>query len=91
MTAGTMLWAAWNSAVGIGIVLGPILPPQIPLEFVLPASFVALIAPTVTRTSEITTLLFGAVAILVASTPSAALAIAALGGVAIGGVTPRTP
>jgi predicted branched-subunit amino acid permease len=91
MTAGTLLWVAWSSAVGIGIVLGPILPPQIPLEFVLPASFVALIAPTVARTSEIVTLTLGGLAVLVAPTPSAALALAALGGAMIGVATSRTP
>jgi predicted branched-subunit amino acid permease len=91
MTAGTILWATWSGAVGTGIVLGPILPPHIPLEFVLPASFVALIAPTVTRTNEIITVVLGAVAVLVASTPSVVLAIAALGGASIGVATSRTP
>lgn len=85
-TAGTLLCAAWSAAVGIGIALGPILPDQIPLEFVLPASFVALIAPTVTRVTELATVLVGGLAVLVAPTSSAALALAALGG-AVAGLT----
>jgi predicted branched-subunit amino acid permease len=89
MTAGTILWVTWTAAVGLGILLGPVLPPQIPLEFVLPASFVALVAPTVTRTDEVTTVLVGAVAAVVVSAPSVALLIAAAGGAAIG-VTSRT-
>ena len=95
MTAGTLLWVAWSSAVGIGIVLGPVLPPQVPLEFVLPASCVALIAPTVTRATEIATVALGGLAVLVAPTPSTALALAALGGAMTGAmtgvVTSRTP
>lgn len=90
-TAGTVLWAAWSSSVGIGIVLGPIVPSQIPLEFVLPASFVALITPTVTRANEVATVIVAALAVLVAPTPSVALTIAALGGAVIGVGTRRTP
>jgi predicted branched-subunit amino acid permease len=91
MTAGTLLLIAWSTAVGIGIVLGPILPPQVPIEFVLPASFVALVAPTVARASEVTTVMFGGLAVLVAPSPSTALAVAALIGATTGVVTSRTP
>ena len=90
MTAGTVLLVAWTIAVGLGILLGPVLPPQLPLEFVLPASFVALIAPTITTRSEITTVLVGATAALTIPGPSAALGLAALAGATIGATTWRT-
>ena len=87
LTAGTILWVAWSCAVGIGILVGPVLPPQLPLEFVLPASFVALIAPTVTRSREVAAVVAGAVAGLLVSTPSSALLIAAIAGAAVSAAT----
>ena len=81
MTAGTTLLIAWTIAVGLGIVVGPLLPARLPLELVLPASFVALIAPTVTTRSEVTVVLLGAAAVLATADSSAALPLAAAVGV----------
>lgn len=90
MTAGSTLLIAWTLAVGLGILLGPVLPPQLPLELVLPTSFVALIAPTITTRSEITTVLVGATPALTTNSSSTALAIAALAGATIGVTTSRS-
>ena len=43
--AGTLLWFTWTYSVGIGLLAGPVIPSQVPLEIVLPATFVALIVP----------------------------------------------
>jgi predicted branched-subunit amino acid permease len=90
MTAGTLLWASWSATVAVGILIGPVLPPQIPLDFVLPASFVALIAPTITRPHEVVTVLVGAVAVVATASSSTALAVAAVGGAAIGAIGRRS-
>ena len=90
MTAGTTLWAAWTIAVGLGIVIGPVLPPQLPLEFLLPASFVALIAPSITTWSEIAAALLGATTLLTTVDSSAALPLAAVAGATIGAMNART-
>jgi predicted branched-subunit amino acid permease len=89
MTAGTLLWASWSATVAVGILLGPVLPPQIPLEFVLPASFVALIAPTIRRPLELVTVLSGVLAVLVATSSTVALALAAVSGAALGAAGSR--
>ena len=91
LTAGTILWVAWTCAVGIGILIGPVLPDQIPLDFVLPASFVALISPTVMRSEEVVAVLAGVIAGLAVSTPSTALLVAAVGGAVASVATSRTP
>lgn len=90
MVAGTTLLAAWTVAVGLGIVIGPALPPQLPLEFVLPGSFVALIAPTITTRNEIATAMLGATAVVITANSSAALAVAAIAGATVGFTNPRT-
>lgn len=89
MTAGTTLLIGWTASVGLGVFLGPVLPPQLPLEFVLPVSFVALITPTITTRSEIATVLLGATAVLTIPGSSAALAVAAFAGATIGATTSR--
>ena len=82
--AGTLLWFAWTCSVGIGLLAGPIMPPQMPLEMVLPATFVALIVPGLARRSEILAVLVG-VGVGAASIGSTrSLAIAALVGAIIG-------
>jgi predicted branched-subunit amino acid permease len=84
--AGTLLWLAWTCSVGIGLLAGPIVPPGIPLEMVLPATFVALIVPGLTQRSEIMAVLVGAGVGAAAAGPTRSLAIAALLGTFIGAI-----
>jgi branched-subunit amino acid transport protein len=74
MTAGTILWASWTSSVGIGLVLGPILPSQIPLEFVLRQASVRALAHRELPPSIGTILRHAALAVMaslvVSATPS---------------------
>jgi predicted branched-subunit amino acid permease len=89
--AGTLLWFAWTCSVGIGLLAGPIVPPQVPLEIVLPATFVALIVPGLTRNSEILAVLVGTGISVGAASPTSALAIAALVGAVMGATQHAEP
>jgi predicted branched-subunit amino acid permease len=86
--AGSLLWFAWTCSVGIGLLAGPVIPSHVPLEIVLPATFVALIVPGLTRRREILAVVVGGTvgACTVGSTSS--LAFAALIGAVIGATHP---
>jgi predicted branched-subunit amino acid permease len=43
---GLTLWAAWQLSTAAGIALGAGLPPGLSLDFALPLTFLALVAPT---------------------------------------------
>lgn len=83
--AGILLWFAWTSSVGIGLLAGPIVPSEVPLEIVLPTTFVALIVPGLAHRSEIVAVLVGAGAGAGALGSTSSLAIAAVVGAVIGG------
>jgi predicted branched-subunit amino acid permease len=89
--AGTLLWFAWTCSVGIGLLAGPIVPTGVPLEMVLPATFVALIVPGLTHRSEITAVVVGAGVGAAAAGPTTSLAIAALLGAVIGATQHTEP
>ena len=82
--AGTLLWLAWTCSVGLGLLAGPIVPSEIPLEVVLPATFVALIVPGLTRRSEVLAVVIGACVGAGAEGSAISLALAALFGAVIG-------
>jgi predicted branched-subunit amino acid permease len=82
--AGTLLWFAWTCSVGIGLLAGPVIPSHLPLEMVLPATFVALIVPGLTRRSEILAAVVGGAVGAGTLGSTSALAFAALIGAVIG-------
>jgi predicted branched-subunit amino acid permease len=45
LTAGVAVAAGWLACNAVGLTLGPVLPPQSPLEIAAPAVFVGLLAP----------------------------------------------
>jgi 4-azaleucine resistance transporter AzlC len=45
--AGLTLWLTWQISTAVGIFLGAKLPTNLPLEFVLPLTFIALVIPSV--------------------------------------------
>jgi predicted branched-subunit amino acid permease len=59
-SSSTLLWATWTVTVGLGLLLGPVLPAALPLEFVLPAMFAALVVPGLRDRSELTATVAGA-------------------------------
>jgi predicted branched-subunit amino acid permease len=84
VTAGTVLWVAWTCSVGVGLLVGPVVPSQIPLEFVLPASFLALVVPGLGNRSEVAAVLVGAACASNALDPAATVALSAVGGAMLG-------
>ena len=45
LTAGGILTVGWLGAVGLGMIVGPVLPPGSPLEVAMPALFIGLTVP----------------------------------------------
>lgn len=86
-TAGTLLCGVWTLSVGIGILAGPVLPAGLPLEFVLPAMFLALIVPGLRQRSEVWACAAGGSLALAGLSPTASL----LAGVAAGALTGAVP
>jgi predicted branched-subunit amino acid permease len=83
-TAGVVLWVAWSCSVGFGVLAGPVLPPQLPLEFVLSATFVALLVPGLSARRELAAVLAGVAVALAGIGSTVTLGLAALVGWAIG-------
>ena len=83
-TAGTALWIAWSCSVGVGMLAGPVLPAQLPLEFVLSATFVALIVPGLTSGREVAAVASGAAVAVPGIDSTATLGLAAGVGALIG-------
>jgi predicted branched-subunit amino acid permease len=47
--AGAFAWGLWQIAVGAGVMFGPALPVDVDITFVIPALFLALLVPGLTR------------------------------------------
>lgn len=86
--AGFSLWFGWQLSTATGILLGAQLPKDLPLDFALPLTFIAIVVPLITdRTRLITALVSGGVAVALAGLPyKTGLVIAALAAITIGGV-----
>jgi len=71
LTALVVLWSAYMTGVGAGIVLGPIVPASVPLEMAIPIMFLALLVPSLgTRPSHVAVLVGMAVAVMGAGLPA---------------------
>lgn len=86
-TAGTLLCAVWTLSVGIGTVAGPVLPAGLPLEFVLPAMFLALIVPGLHHRSEVWAATAGGSLALAGLSPTASLFAGLAAGALLGVVS----
>jgi len=84
--AGLALWAIWQLCTAIGITLGAAVPPSWSLDFALPLTFIALLAPVLKdRPAAIAALAAGGVALIGAGWPyKLGLVAAALAGIAAG-------
>lgn len=87
-TAGTLLFAAWTLSVAVGTLAGPVLPAGLPLEFILPAMFLALVVPGLRHRSEVCAAVAGGSLALAGLAPTASLlaglAAGALAGAVLG-------
>ncbi len=86
--AGLALWSTWQSASALGLWLGAALPADLPLDFALPLTFIAMVVPALkNRPSTAAALSAGAVALLAYSLPyKLGLVLAALTGIVVGTV-----
>jgi 4-azaleucine resistance transporter AzlC len=67
---GMTLWASWQVSTALGIALGTQLPENLPLDFALPLTFLALLQPTlVDRPSWAAALAGGLLSVLLAGLP----------------------
>lgn len=85
--AGSTLWVGWQLATAGGILLGAQLPKDLPLDFALPLTFIAIVVPMITdRPRLITALIAGGAAVVLGDLPyKTGMLIAALAGIAVGG------
>jgi len=83
---GIALWITWQACTAMGIFLGATLPPEWPLDFALPLTFIAIIMPALKdRPAVAASLSAGATALLTYPLPfKLGLVIAALVGILVG-------
>jgi len=84
--AGIALWVIWQFSTAAGIFLGTTLPPEWPLDFALPLTFIAIVMPALKdRPAVAASLSAGATALLAYSLPfKLGLVLAALVGILVG-------
>jgi len=84
--AGLALWTTWQTCTAIGILLGARVPPSWSLDFALPLTFIALLAPILRdRPAIVAAVAAGAVGVICAGWPyKLGLVAAALAGIAVG-------
>ncbi len=67
---GLTLWGSWQVSTFLGITAGALIPTSWQLEFALPLTFMAILAPNLTsRAAWVTALTAGALAVLLADLP----------------------
>lgn len=84
--AGFSLWLIWQFSTALGVFLGAELPAELPLDFALPLTFIAMVAPVLKNRPMIAAAVSASgVALLAYSLPfKLGLILAALTGIAIG-------
>lgn len=87
-TVGTLLALVWTASVGAGVLAGPLLPESVPLEFVLPASFVAMVVPQITGARHLAVVVVAVALGFTGLPPTLALLGAAITGALTARVSP---
>lgn len=84
--AGLTLWVTWQISTAVGVYLGAIIPPDWPLDFALPLTFIAMVVPALKdRTSLGAALSAGLAAVLLYTLPfKLSIPISALIGIWVG-------
>ncbi|MGD2057424.1 MAG: AzlC family ABC transporter permease [Anaerolineales bacterium] len=84
---GLTLWGSWQISTFLGITAGALIPASWQLEFALPLTFMAILAPSLTnRAAWITSITAGVLALLLTNLPlSSGLLISVLGALLLGG------
>ena len=91
MAAGVTFWVLWLAIVGLGLLIGPVVPEQWNLEFAIPILFIGLLVVGTETWPEVIAALAGAaVTYLVAGLPNrTGLLVGAVAGVAAGTIAER--
>jgi predicted branched-subunit amino acid permease len=87
--AGLTLWASWQLATIAGILVGPVLPDDVPLEFAVPLVFLVLLVPALSSLPAVVAGVVGGAGAVLAAEAGAgswSLLIGALAGIAAGTV-----
>jgi 4-azaleucine resistance transporter AzlC len=89
--AGLSLWTGWQLSTAAGILLGAEIPRDLPLDFALPVTFIAIVVPMIRSRAAIASAAVAAVlALLLAGWPyKLGLMAASLGGIATGALIGR--
>jgi len=84
--SGLALWSGWQLSCLAGVLLGQSLPPDLPLDFALPLTFIAIVVPLIDGRARLAAaLVAGAVAVVAAALPyKLGLFAAALAGLTAG-------
>jgi 4-azaleucine resistance transporter AzlC len=84
--AGLTLWASWQVSTAVGIFIGAQIPPNWPLHFILPLTFIALVVPALKdRAGVAAAFVAGAVGLLALGLPyKTGLLLAAMIGILTG-------
>ncbi len=87
--AGLALWGSWQLATIAGVVLGPVVPDDVPLEFAVPLVFLVLLIPALRSVPAVVAAVAGglaAVATLETGAAKASIMVGAVVGIAAGTV-----
>ena len=89
--AGLLLWSSWQVSTAAGILLGASLPRDLPLDFALPLTFIAIVVPMVrSRGALVAAVVAAAAALLCAGWPyQLGLLAAAVAGIVVGWLVAR--
>lgn len=84
--AGLALWSTWQASTALGLWVGASLPAEIPLDFALPLTFIAMVVPTLRSRPGVAAALAGGItAVFAHSLPyKLGLILASLVGIAAG-------
>jgi 4-azaleucine resistance transporter AzlC len=91
LAAGLTFWVLWMAVVGLGLLIGPVVPEEWNLEFAIPILFIGLLVVGTETWPEVIAALAGAaVTYLVAGLPNrTGLLVGAVAGVAAGTIAER--
>ena len=86
--AGLLLWGSWQLSTIAGILIGPVVPEDVPLEFAVPLVFLVLLIPALTSMPAVVAGVAGGLAAVVAAEAGAGTGSIMVG--AIAGITAGT-
>jgi predicted branched-subunit amino acid permease len=87
--AGLFLWSTWQVATIVGVLVGPVIPEDVPLEFAVPLVFLVLLVPALSSMPAVVAALgggFGAVIAAEAGAGSSSIMVGAVTGIVAGAI-----